>query len=1185
MELNLTNSPLNPINSFNFFSDLIKLKLDEIGSSNITSSIIAASRIKGRSSEITSANKFTNISEYYGSDYLFIKLGLTKSQFFAQLSAAAEKLRLEKEEEEKIIRLAKEAEEQKLTEEEKKRRAAESEQIRLANQSNQKLLQPAHFLGDSFTESKLLKEQLSSIRKDAMMLNENEQGGEEEIKSLLDNTATELKKLNLTLAEVATKGLTQSQINSLEKDIITFESTNLNGMNIIVPKIYLSLKTRDKLLGSSTATSSLAHSAENLMSSGSLLTSSTIFAKGDLTLNSPTATLLNSGSIISGKNMTLNLASLRNQTNSSQVAEIKSGGNLEITAFAAEGIKNLGAKILTTNDLRLTTLRGNILNSSLVQTNDAALLNSSLGTLGGGDSYQLRFADAARTSGNITSNLISSASLTAKNIEINSANNFTNLAAKISSGEDLSIEAGGDINIATLQLHNRTEEHWGNKKSGGDRIIDTTTNLQSEISSSGNIKINSGNDTTLQAAKLTAGENIDITAGNPPSPEGYGRTGNLLLLTAQNTSFKMESIRKNKTFTFKNNDNGFVNSEVLNNEITVGEAVGDRRQAVGEGDGQTGHTSTELSTRINLTAQNTAYVEFKSGTDSTQNIQSQLQNLKAETILTNPIDEIHKSWNKTNSGLNQTGMIAVAIVATATTGGAALAYAPAAMGVWATVGYSVGTAVASSAATTFSTSAINTSIDGGNFNQISKQAFKDTTSKESFESMAIAAATAALVAGASQATNASNASNITSTANTANTTASTLERVATNFATGLQKATIYSTSNILATSAIKGQSIGETIEQQGGGEKILLNTALNALAETGANEIGIAAHAGEINKATQLTLHGVIGCAIGSTSGNCAAGAAGAIAGEIAGEKYFKSKLDKHNISEVNGTIQGNNIYLDPSKTDLTLNELTKIKLQTVELSKVIGAFAAVPFAGDDDASAVYAGSNASRNAVENNSLDLRGQYVAGEKIGKIHLAAVYIPKPDNQALYEGDDRFKRDPKSGKLYMTIGGGTDEIGGDIFDYAKSSLARGEFPKISEALNSIKLYGNSNRDRDLNLSIKIYQSQNLVPVEQEAHYANLLYQLNQNYQDNLGYTLFPKVDNERYNSNSYISGILNAAGIAPPDLPNIKPKLEWQDLEYPEYSPNINVEYTFPFPAPGYDRPVPPQYFEPNQKRFE
>ncbi len=220
------------------------------------------------------------------------------------------------------------------------------------------------------------------------------------------------------------------------------------------------------------------------------------------------------------------------------------------------------------------------------------------------------------------------------------------------------------------------------------------------------------------------------------------------------------------------------------------------------------------------------------------------------------------------------------------------------MGTWATVGYAAGTAGASAATSTASVSTTNSVIDGKNFSQTSKQALKDTTSKDSLENIAIAATTAALAVGASQVANVTNVTN---------TTVSTVERVATNLSTGLQKASIYSTSNILATSAIKGQSIDETIEQRGGGEKILLNSAISALAEAGAKEIGVLAHGTvnssgnvipQIDKATQLTLHGVLGASISAISGNdtmagILSGAAAAVAGEVAGDVARNNDINK----------------------------------------------------------------------------------------------------------------------------------------------------------------------------------------------------------------------------------------------------------------------------------------------------
>ena len=173
--------------------------------------------------------------------------------------------------------------------------------------------------------------------------------------------------------------------------------------------------------------------------------------------------------------------------------------------------------------------------------------------------------------------------------------------------------------------------------------------------------------------------------------------------------------------------------------------------------------------------------------------------------------------------------------------------------------------------------------------------------------------------------------------------------------------TIATTSNIIATSVVKGDSLSEVIKSQGS-EQLLLNTLLNAAGEVATKEIGIAYHGTTdsngnyintpISKPLQLTLHALTGCAIGSASGNCAAGAAGAVTGELVAETYFKNKL-----TENGAIIEGNKVIIDPTQTNLTLNQVEGFKLQAVELSKLAGAIAAVPFVTDDDASAVGVGS------------------------------------------------------------------------------------------------------------------------------------------------------------------------------------------------------------------------------------
>ena len=80
--------------------------------------------------------------------------------------------------------------------------------------------------------------------------------------------------------------------------------------------------------------------------------------------------------------------------------------------------------------------------------------------------------------------------------------------------------------------------------------------------------------------------------------------------------------------------------------------------------------------------------------------------------------------------------------------------------------------------------------------------------------------------------------------------------------------------------------------------------------------------------------------------------------------------------------------------------------------------------------------------------------------------------------------------------------------------------------------------------------------------EDQFIDRLLTLDANYADDLDYDLFPEanpanrsmfVADDGFNSNSYVSGLLEAAGVAPPVLP---------------------------VSTPGYDRPVPRASFAPN-----
>jgi hypothetical protein len=237
---------------------------------------------------------------------------------------------------------------------------------------------------------------------------------------------------------------------------------------------------------------------------------------------------------------------------------------------------------------------------------------------------------------------------------------------------------------------------------------------------------------------------------------------------------------------------------------------------------------------------------------------------------------------------------------------------------------------------------------------------------------------------------------------------------------------------------------------------------------------------------------------------------------------------------------------------------------QILESSKLIGAITAASVAGADDGDSVFAGSQIARNAAQNNALQIKAQKVAGTKN---HLTVVHTPEAEEQALYANKDGYVQDKESGLWIRTWGAGPESFSKSIF-----GALVGE--------NLTDLLSKPNRDRDAELSIKNYTSPNLVPPSQEGHYVQLLNNLDLNYQDNLKYDLFPTPNlSSGYNSNSYVSGLLIAADLVPPSIPDKKINYQWQGWEYNNTSP-INVEYRFPFQVPGYDKPVPSQYFKSN-----
>ena len=130
----------------------------------------------------------------------------------------------------------------------------------------------------------------------------------QEIKSLFDNASEEFFRLGFAVDEP----LTQTQIDSLEKDIVWFETETINGELYVVPKIYLTKATR-----------------ENLEKNDSLSDKAVMFAGADMILNGADGAIKNAGSINAGNNININTSVNIINDNFS---EIIAGNNLDLVS-------------------------------------------------------------------------------------------------------------------------------------------------------------------------------------------------------------------------------------------------------------------------------------------------------------------------------------------------------------------------------------------------------------------------------------------------------------------------------------------------------------------------------------------------------------------------------------------------------------------------------------------------------------------------------------------------------------------------------------------------------------------------------------------------------------------------------------------------------------------------------------
>ncbi|HAI4005852.1 TPA: contact-dependent inhibition effector tRNA nuclease [Escherichia coli] len=281
----------------------------------------------------------------------------------------------------------------------------------------------------------------------------------EQMRYLMDNAARQQKGLGLEFGVA----LTAEQIAQLDGSILWWESVTINGQTVMVPKLYLSPEDITLHNGSVISGNNVQLAGGNITNSGG-----SINAQNDLSLDS-------TGYI---DNLNAGL--------------ISAGGSLDLSAIG--DISNISS-VISGKTVQLESVSGNISNITWRQQWNA-----------GSDSrYGGVHLSGTDTGPVATIKGTDSLSLDAgKNIDIT--------GATVSSGGDLGMSAGNDINIAANLIS-------GSKIQSGfwhtdDNSSSSTTSQGSSISAGGNLAMAAGHNLDVTASSVSAGHSALLSAGN-----------------------------------------------------------------------------------------------------------------------------------------------------------------------------------------------------------------------------------------------------------------------------------------------------------------------------------------------------------------------------------------------------------------------------------------------------------------------------------------------------------------------------------------------------------------------------------------------------------------------------------------------------------------------------------------------
>lgn len=366
-------------------------------------------------------------------------------------------------------------------------------------------------LGDGYLEQNLVLDQLLQLTGRRTLHGDD---GLAQYQALMDGAAAEAARQGLQLGAP----LTTAQINALSSDIVWLVDQVVDGQHVLVPVVYLSKNTADRLRSDGAL---IAGDNVDIKASGTVRNDGTITGTQSMSVSADT--LINRGALNAGDRLAITTQNdtINNGTLKANAIGIVAGGSV-VNAPTFDGLAAHGGTITAGTGGAQIVAVNDVINQGTISSQGSAAIvagrdyvqNAATSAIGshapagslstGGHATVIAGRDAIFDQSTVNAGQVA---------VINAGRDAHFTAATVSGGTGVGVVAGRDIISDTVTSSTTTASFDKQGKNVTKTETTETTTKGSTFQSGGSISMQAGRDLDLTAATVDAGGAVGLSAG------------------------------------------------------------------------------------------------------------------------------------------------------------------------------------------------------------------------------------------------------------------------------------------------------------------------------------------------------------------------------------------------------------------------------------------------------------------------------------------------------------------------------------------------------------------------------------------------------------------------------------------------------------------------------------------------